>query len=131
MLNLNIINLFDEKPDKKKKESLPKFTIICNENQTLWNLKRKIMQAIGQRIEDIDVIKYSDPIPDTNHGKSLTELLFYDNESIKIDKTKPKVIPKGNLLNDDKTDVSQKLEKVIQIYFNFYKNKEINGFTMA
>ena len=40
---------------------------------------------------------------DTNNGKSLTELLFYDNESIKISKKPPKLIPRASLLNENKT----------------------------
>jgi hypothetical protein len=47
---------------------------------------------INEIPENVDVIKYVDPMPDTNNGKSLNELLFYDKENIKIQKKPAKVI---------------------------------------
>ncbi len=37
---------------------------------------------------------------DTSNGKSLSDLLFYDNENIKISKKPVKMIPRCGLLND-------------------------------
>lgn len=73
---------------------------------------------ISEAPEDIDVIKYSEPMTDANNGKSLTELLFYDNESIKIAKKAIKPIPRSDLFNENKSDVSEKFEGIISTLFN-------------
>lgn len=37
-----------------------------------------IGEILNMKPDEIDVIKYTDPLPDTNNCKSLNELLFYD-----------------------------------------------------
>ena len=59
---------------------------------------------------------------DTNNGKSLTELLFYDNESIKIAKKPTKPLQRSDLFNKDKSDLSEKFEAIIKNFFNQYRN---------
>lgn len=81
----------------------------------------------GERPEDIDVIKYTDPMLDTNHGRSLVELIFYDNENIKITRKAVKPIPKEDLFNEDTSDVSPKFERIITLLFHAYKSKEVDG----
>lgn len=56
--------------------------------------------------------------------------MFYDNENIKVAKKAPKSVLKANLLNEEGTDVSEKLEKMIKILFNQYKNMDTNGIGM-
>lgn len=41
-ITLNIDNLFDKEKTKKNKESLPKIKLVCNENITIWSLKKML-----------------------------------------------------------------------------------------
>lgn len=78
------------------------------------------------RVENIDVIKYIDPMADTNNSKSLNDLSFYDRESIKIVEKVPKLIVRGNLVNEEKSEVSTKFRRIIAGWFNKYKNATTN-----
>lgn len=78
------------------------------------------------RVENIDIIKYVDPMPDTNNSKSLNDLSFYDKETIKIVKKAPKLIVRGSLVNEGKSEVSSKFKRIIVGWFNKYKNETTN-----
>lgn len=85
---------------------------------TVWNLKIILGGIVNQKPEHIDIIKYTDPLPDTSNCKGLNELMFYDKENIKVAKKTEKFIARGNLLNEEKTEVSPKFKKVIETWFN-------------
>lgn len=51
---------------------MPKIKITCNENISIWSLKKLLSEIIKESPETIDIIKYSDPMKDTNNGKSLS-----------------------------------------------------------
>lgn len=53
---------------------------------TVWNLKIILGGIVNQKPEHIDIIKYTDPLPDTSNCKGLNELMFYDKENIKVAK---------------------------------------------
>lgn len=65
-----------------------------------------VSDIIEEQPEIIDVTKFSDPIKDSNNGKSISDLFFYDNETIKVGKKSPQMIPRCNLLNEEKTETT-------------------------
>ena len=60
------------------------YVIEVNENLTLWKLKEKLAAIYNESIYQIDVVKYINPLDDSNLGKSLQELHFFNELTIKI-----------------------------------------------
>lgn len=84
--------------DIHKKEP---YIIEINENQTLWKLKVLLAPVYGLPPTSVDIVKYVNPIEQVNHGKSLSELFFFNEEGIKIQKKGPREIPRFELLTED------------------------------
>ena len=57
-----------------------------NENETLWMLKKRLSEVYKLPALKIDVIKYVNPLEDSNLAKSLNNLFFFNEEGVKIQK---------------------------------------------
>ena len=77
--------------DIHKKEPL---ILESNENESLWKLKQKLAEIYKIPATKLDVIKYVNPIEDSNLGKSLSDLFFFNQEAIKIQKKDAQNVPR-------------------------------------
>ena len=112
---------------KAKGTALEKFDIVANENTTIWKFKTMIGEIIRENPSNIDVIKFVNPVDDGYHGKSLSDMFFYDNESIKIAQKPPKMIPKHSLVNSTGDDLSEKFLTIVRKWFDeFSQNDRMN-----
>lgn len=91
--------------DINKKEP---YLIEINENDTLWRLKVALSEVYKLPPEKLDIIKYVSPIGDTNNGKSISELYFFNEEGVKISKKEIKDIPRFELLNEDNESLTDR-----------------------
>ena len=103
---------------RDKGTALERFDIMVNENCTIWKLKLLIGDIIKDSPNNIDVIKFVNPVDDGYNGKSLTDMFFYDGESIKVAQKTPKVIPKYSLVNSTGEDLSEKFLNIVKKWFN-------------
>ena len=87
-------------------------------------MKQKLSTVYGLPPTKLDVIKYVHPIEDANLGKSLCNLFFFNEEPIKIQKKDAKEIPRFELLNDDNESLTDKFERIVDKWFNKYKNDQ-------
>ena len=99
-----------------------------NENDNLWRLKQALSEVYKIPAIKLDVIKYVNPIEDSNLGKSLSDLFFFNQEAIKIQKKDAKDMPRFELLNDDNESLTTRFDKIVDGWFDKYKNeKDIMG----
>ena len=103
---------------RAKGTALERFDIVVSENCTIWRFKVLIGEITKDNPNNIDVIKFVNPIDDGYNGKSLADLFFYDGESIKIAQKPPKVIPKYSLINSAGEDLSEKFLNIVKKWFN-------------
>jgi hypothetical protein len=61
--------------DVHRKEPL---IIEISDNETLWTLKRRLAPIYGLHPTKLDVVKYVNPIDDSNLGKTLSDLFFFN-----------------------------------------------------
>lgn len=54
------------------------YLIDCSENMTLWDLKNKLAPIFNQPVGKIDLVKYVDPIADSQNGRSIQDLHFFN-----------------------------------------------------
>jgi len=45
---------------------------------TLWRFKQVLAEIYKESVNNIDVVKYVNPIDDTNLGKSLSDIHFFN-----------------------------------------------------
>ena len=64
-------------------------------------LKKRLSEVYQISASKLDIIKYVYPIEDSNLGKSLNNLFFFNDEGVKIQKKEAKDLPRFELLNDD------------------------------
>jgi hypothetical protein len=102
-----------------RKES---YMMEVNENITLWDFKGKLAEVFNEQISKIDVVKYVNPIEDVYNGKSLSDLHFFNEEGIKIQKREPRDIPRHELLTPEKEGLSFRFGQIVEKWFNGYRN---------
>jgi hypothetical protein len=52
--------------------------IEANENESLWKFKKRLAEIYKVPATKLDVIKYVNPIENSNLGKSLSDLFFFN-----------------------------------------------------
>lgn len=92
-----------------------------NENSTFWELKLRLAEIYSEPVSKIDVVKYVNPIEDTNNGKAITDLHFFNDENIKVIRREPKEIPRHELATPDNKRLSARFEAIVEKWFNDYQ----------
>jgi hypothetical protein len=67
------------------------------------------------------VVKYVNPIEDTNNGKAITDLHFFNEESIKATRREPREIPRHELVTHNNKRLSARFEAIVEKWFADYQ----------
>lgn len=98
-----------------------------NENTTFWELKLRLAELYSEPVSKIDVVKYVHPIDDTNHGKAITDLHFFNEEAIKATRREPRDIPRHELVSLDGKRLSDRFERIVEKWFAGYQHQGLLG----
>lgn len=96
-----------------------------NENTTLWEFKGLLAGVYGEAVGRIDVVKYVHPIEDGHNGKSLSDLHFFNEEGVKVQRREPREVPRHELLSGNGQALSERFGAIVEQWFERYRSGEV------
>ena len=108
--------------DKHKKDP---FILEVNENMTFWKLKEAVAEGFDEPVHKIDLIKYVYPIDEALNSKSVGDLHFFNEEVVKVQRKDVKPIPRHELLSENKRNLSERFDKIVQRWFEAYNREGV------